>query len=843
MNADFDALASLYAAKKLYPDAEVILSDKLETKVRQFMNMYRDILPFKLGTDIDWTEVTEVVIVDVASLRRVGKFTEELDLRKVKITVFDHHPAHEDDVKADEAYVEAVGANVTLLIEKIREQNIDISWTEATLFGLGIYTDTNYFTNDTTTARDFQAASFLMEKGMRIELVEQYAEYTLLGEQQEILNDLFGAMETYRQDGLEIVVASSDYDTYVGGLANIVSRMIEVTNADAVIAVVGMKNHVYIVGRASSERVNLLPLLTRFKGGGHEKAGSATVKREDVDVVLPLVIEHLPDIYQDGIVARDFMSTPVKTIPDDISIEEAGERMYRYGHSGYPVMHDGKLVGIITRRDLDKAIHHGLGHAPVKAYMTVELITIKPETPLEEIQQIILQHNIGRLPVMQDEKILGIVTRTNIIRKLNELLHRDEEEKIIHTNVAAMLKSELTKDAYYILEQIKDAARKIEGNVYLIGGIVRDLFLHVDNDDIDIVVEGSGIDFAKLLQSEYGGEVIVHESFGTATWVTEDGAQIDVTTSRFEYYDRPASLPDVELSNIDEDLERRDFTINAMAVCLSEGRFGELIDPFNGQQDLYDGKLRVLHNISFVEDPTRILRGIRFEARFGFEMGQETFKFALQSIDKVKNLSMNRIIEDLKRIFHEENVVRAMERLYDVQFWKQFGVSDKTKESTLIQTKNLVETFNKYEHADPNWFYFVTLPFYDTGFDPQLKPFALTKKEMKFVEQVNEISQIQDLENQEKLGDIHARLKPFEDDIVLFELAMRKKANEVEIIRYLDGRKQLEPFLTGADLILYGLKPGKDFKQILFELEIAAFNGEIESKEMAYQWLEKRIEN
>src|SRR5699024_129605 len=138
MNADFDALASLYAAKKLYPDAEVILSDKLETKVRQFMNMYRDTLQYKLGTDVNWDDVTEIIIVDVASLKRVGKFTEAIDPNDVHITVFDHHPPREDDVKADQAYIEEVGANVTLLIERIREANIDISWTEATLFGLGI---------------------------------------------------------------------------------------------------------------------------------------------------------------------------------------------------------------------------------------------------------------------------------------------------------------------------------------------------------------------------------------------------------------------------------------------------------------------------------------------------------------------------------------------------------------------------------------------------------------------------------------------------------------------------------------------------------------------------------
>src|SRR5699024_2801281 len=138
----------------------------------------------------------------------------------------------------------------------------------------------------------------------------------------------------------------------------------------------------------------------------------------------------------------------------------------------------------------------------------------------------------------------------------------------LKTDMASILQAELEKNAYMLLDKIRKTATKENTNVYLVGGIVRDLFLHVPNDDIDIVIEGNGIEFAQYLQKDYGGNVVVHESFGTATWETVDGFSIDVTTSRLEYYDRPASLPDVESSDLMEDLQRRDFTINAMAVCL-----------------------------------------------------------------------------------------------------------------------------------------------------------------------------------------------------------------------------------------------------------------------------------
>src|SRR5699024_6328429 len=490
----------------------------------------------------------------------------------------DHHPPKKGDIDDADCQIEPVGATVTLLIEKMIEQNIPISSFEATLFGLGIYTDTNAFMNDITSARDFKAASFLMDNGMSLEMVHQFSEHVLLPEQQHILNDLFTKMDVRSIDGLEIVVAASSYDFFQSGLATITSRLLEITNTDAVITVVWMKNHVHIVVRASSDRINLLPLLKKFEGGGHEKAGSAMVKRSTCEEILPKVIEYLGLISKPGITVRDMMVYPVKTLTPDTTIEEAGRKMYRYGHSGYPVVQEGKLIGMVTRRDLDKANHHGLGHAPVKAYMSTNLITVTEEKTLEEIQQLIIERNIGRLHVIRDGKIVGIITRTNIIEKMHELALMEEsgKDQPLKTNMKNDLKEQLEHDAFSLLEKIRQTAEQAKIDVYLVGGIVRDLFLHVPNDDIDIVVEGSGIDFAKQLTEDHGGEVLIHESFGTATWETMDGFSIDVTTSRLEYYDRPASLPDVESSYVAEDLQRRDFTINAMAVCLTGEKFGDL---------------------------------------------------------------------------------------------------------------------------------------------------------------------------------------------------------------------------------------------------------------------------
>jgi tRNA nucleotidyltransferase (CCA-adding enzyme) len=496
VNTDFDALASMIAAKKLYPDAQVVISNEQIIPVKQFLNIYRD--TFELVTDnlVEWSEVTEVILVDTASFSRINEYTKDVN----KITVYDHHTDSTSELTGDDINIEPVGAAVTLLIEKIMNRDIEISSFEATLFGLGLYGDTGSFKYPNTTIRDFKAAEFLIKNGMNLKIIQQFTDYKLTSEQQTLLNEVFSNADTFRIDGLKILVSTYEMEDYQMGLATVTNKLLDITGADTVITVVQMKKHVYIVGRVKAERITLLPLLEEFGGGGHDQAGSATVKYSNAQEVYKQVIERLNLILKPAITARDIMSRPVKTLPPETTIEEAGRLMYRYGHSGYPVVEDNELIGITTRRDLDKANHHNLGHAPIKAYMSTDVITIDPDKTIEEMQKLIIQHNIGRLPVIQDDELIGIVTRTNII----EMIHNKEKieglRKPFLKDLHEEMKQHLPEEIYNILNDIRKSAREADIPVYLVGGIVRDIFLKRQNDDIDIVVEGDGIHFLKRLE-------------------------------------------------------------------------------------------------------------------------------------------------------------------------------------------------------------------------------------------------------------------------------------------------------------------------------------------------------
>lgn len=356
--------------------------------------------------------------------------------------------------------------------------------------------------------------------------------------------------------------------------------------------------------------------------------------------------------------ARDIMSSPVRTIRPETTIEQAQRILFRYGHSGLCVVSEtDQLVGIISRRDLDLALHHGFNDAPVKAYMTRNLKTITPNTPLSDIEALMVTYDLGRLPVVENEQLLGIVTRTDVLRQL----YQEREKKTTQPDekfpllscILPSIRERLNPTIWHFLEQAATAAQKRGWHLYLVGGAVRDLLLAPSTytlllQDIDLVVDGfhqaadvgAGVELANTLREIYqDAKLSIHGEFQTAALLWHKDPQlgslwVDIATARTEFYPYPAANPEVEASSIRQDLYRRDFTINALAVRLTSPSEGELLDYFRGVLDLRSHQIRVLHSNSFIEDPTRIFRAVRFAVRLKFKIEARTedyIRFATNS--------------------------------------------------------------------------------------------------------------------------------------------------------------------------------------------------------------------
>ncbi|NEU29683.1 CBS domain-containing protein [bacterium LRH843] len=826
MNLDFDGLACLLAAKKLHPEATVALTDKQQATVKSFLAIYRDQLNFSPYDRIEWSDLNRLILVDVASIKRTGVPVEQLP-QTVKAVVYDHHKSKEGDVAKGERFIERVGAAITLLTEKLTERSISISSFEATLFGLGLYTDTGNFTYPHVTVRDFHAAAKLREFGMDVALIEQFSDQVLSTEEKQLFQTLLTNGEEKSHDGLSIFVATHTQQKFQGGLASLTDKLIETTDSDAVIVIAKMKNHVHIVTRASSTRIDFRPLMEAFEGGGHAGAASALVKNADLHTVIAKMNDYIHTIIKPAITAATMMSSPVKFVSPEDKIESVLRQMFQYGHTGFPVVDDDlRLVGVISRRDADKATHHGLGHAPTKAYMSTEPITVSPDTSLEEIQATMMKYNIGRIPVTANGKMVGIISRTDVI----EQLHKQTEEPMTkdqNSAIVTKMKALLPSDTFHLLQQVGMIADQKKLNVYLIGGIVRDFLLNRENEDIDLVVEGDGIVFAKELANRLGGDVVTHEAFGTATWTTTANLKVDVVTCRTEYYESPGSLPTVRASNIREDLRRRDFTINALALRINKRHFGEILDFFQGQKDINTNTIRILHTLSFIEDPTRIFRGVRFALRFGYQFDNQTKELAKSAASMLKQISPNRLFRELDLLIEEGQILNGMKLLDNLSVWKSlFNI--KPSASSWEKVKKLVEAKEK----DP--FVFVAVLLYCEKQWNAIVSYTLTARQSKLVHSINQMDSMT-LLNKRSTGQIHELLHSFLDESILLYALL---TGNNELVTYVNKRKQLTVLLSGNDLIDLQMKPGPTFSSVLHKITCLQLDGHIHTKEDAINWLQ-----
>jgi len=670
MSTDFDALAAMVAAQKLYPKAKLVFSGKLLPNVEEFVSLYRDALAIPALNNIKASRIGLLILVDTKNPRRLGKLKEILDQPDLKVHIYDHHPWAQGDLRGQLEVVEIVGATTTLLVERIRERHISITPLEATILALGIYEDTGSLAFTSTTVRDVEAVAFLLGQGANLAVVSDFLGRPLSPEQKSLLKTLLLSAEHHQANGVKFLLCTASSPEYVVNLAVLTHTVAEIERPDAIFTVAAMEDRIYIVGRSNVPQIDVGKIVAVFGGGGHAYAGSATVKGAAMNKITGELLSVIKEKVRPPLTCAGIMSSPVKTVSPDTSIDEAGQIMLRYGHSGLPVVKEEKLAGVISRRDIEKAIHHGLGHAPVKGFMTGNIFWASPELPVTGVRDLMIEHDIGRVPIVHDERLVGIVSRSDVLRTLHGDL--PARHRIIYAspfgayshNIKELIRKTVDPVLGGIMLQAGGIGRGLGYHVYAAGGVVRDILLGVKNIDLDLVVEGDGIALARALGEHCGAQVRLHETFGTAEVIFEH-FKIDVATSRVEFYEYPAALPQVESSSLRQDLYRRDFTINAMAIALNSEHFGDLVDYFGGRQDLSNGLVRVLHNLSFIEDPTRILRAVRFEQRYGFTLEPETEKFLIEAVRLrvLGRVSCDRTWVELKYILEEPQAVKMLARL------------------------------------------------------------------------------------------------------------------------------------------------------------------------------------
>lgn len=843
-NADFDALASMLGAHRLFPSALPVLARRLNRNVTGFLTLYRSALPFITRDELPSRRVSHVILTDTHQLPPIRGVTP-----RTALTVIDHHPLSEPRDARATYQCEIIGATSTLIVERLRAANVSLPSLEATLLALGIYEDTGSLSYNSTTPRDIHAAAWLVEEGAVLETVRRFLDPPLSPEQQALYEVFVRSLRPQTIEGYTVMVGGQRVGQAPGEIRSVAHRLMDTFDPTALFLVIQSSEMTNVVARSRDDAVDVGAVARGLGGGGHPRAAAAVLHdgrplEAIVELLWQQVAAHIRA--SDRIErVRDLMSHGAQAFQAEQRLVEIAPLTHRLGHEGYPVLEGGRVVGVLNRREVDRALEHALMELRVRDVMVSGEVALRPEATLTELEKRMVQADIGQVPVVDDEgKLLGIVTRTDLIRHWVRK-HPDEDLSLPVISRAAMV-NVLGEATAGLIGWVGAQIARHDLRGYLVGGVVRDLLLERRNLDLDFVLDGDAIAFASRLQAEHGGRLQTHAAFGTAKWMPDEGfaqahgwlrealpSSIDFVSARNEYYMAPSALPTVYQGSIKLDLRRRDFTINTLALSASPGAgFGEIVDYFGGLADLRAGTLRVLHSLSFVDDPTRILRAVRFEHRLNFTMEARTAALSLSAAPMLRRVSGERIAHEFELLLQEETPERALlalaERGILAAVHSQLGFTAQAAEaferarlqSGAPDAEGLAEL---YLHL---WF--------------ALQPASVVEALVDRL--VYSRARARSLQDAQVVAALLPRLaseevRPSEvawlldgcSDLALqAALVLAKDAlARGRLLRYREAWRDTRPVSGGAALAALGLKPGPCYGELLRRLRAAILDGEL----------------
>lgn len=830
INADFDAVASAMAVQKLYPEAKILLPSSLEKKVRDFLDIYQ---PFEILKPKDVLSSTEaihrLIVVDAQSADRIEYLQEIIQKHSPKIFIYDHHPEGADKLDAVFEQIEPLGAASSLLVELLQRHQVQITPLEATLLALGIYEETGSFLYSSSTARDLLAGAYLLKRGANLKIISSFLTSELTKDEFALMNELLHNTQELTLYDVTVRIAKATLETY-GDVAHLARRLMKIQDIDCIFLLFATPDKTIIIARSDATALNVANVLKAFGGGGHASAAAATVKHKSPDELEPELIEAIKANVSPSKTARDIMSSPVISVSAKDSIRYALSVMTRYGINVVAVLKGRAFFGTISREIASKAIFHGFARAQCEEFTTTDLKVATPQMPVSEVETLMLEHNQRFIPVIENEKIIGAITRTDIMRFMYESLLKKDKVPLkeqsygagVEKNISALLKARLPSDVYSLLIEASRLSDEMQINAYLVGGCVRDLIRGEENLDIDLVVEHNAIDFAERFAKLFDATVSPHIRFQTAhvTIPNFNGRRfdLDIATARTEYYEKPGSLPKVQASSIKKDLYRRDFTINALAVQINARHFGRLLDFFGGQRDIKDRFIRVLHNLSFVEDPTRAYRAVRFAVRFNYRISKHTDNLIKHAVKAniFANVSGSRILEELRLIFEETEPIMALKMLSSrgllTAVHQGLNLTD-TKMTILKSLQDVITWFElSFEgHALDRCVLYLTALLSDvTYYEKVFERLCVPRKMSETIKEALNATSI-------LAEDIIARYRYFKSvsiEVALYAMAVCPMSERRFFAEYFFKYRLLKPSINGNDLKAIGIPSGPIYKEI-----------------------------
>ncbi|MGD9144614.1 MAG: CBS domain-containing protein [Anaerolineae bacterium] len=842
-NTDFDGLASQLAAWKLYPQARPVLPRRPNRNLRDFLTLYWDELPYVRYEDLPRRmEVERIILVDTQT-----PVTPKGMSNDTVVQIIDHHPLGRDLPQNWSYMGEEVGATVTLLLERIIADGLSLTPVEATLLALGIYEDTGSLAYPTTTVRDLRCATWLAEHGANLAVVSDFLHHALTKQQLALYDALLDSAEVIDFAGHTVAVATATAEGYVEEISTLAHKIRDLYDPSGLFLLVDLGEHLQLVARSTTDAVDVGHITGHFGGGGHTRAAAALIRDTDLQaarqVLLDLLEQHIHPLETVG----QIMSHGVHTLSPDATVDEAAEEMLRYGFEGFPVTGgDGTILGILSRREIDRAQRLRLGDMPASHYMTKGDIHVTPGDSVERLQQIMTRYGVGQVPVMNEGEIVGVVTRTDLIKLWATAPHQPPRRR----EIAAKIEAALPHALLDLLKQASDLAQKMGFPLYIVGGFVRDLLLDQPTLDMDLVVEGDAIRLARRLGRRAGARTRSHKRFGTAKIILEGREAefgvpaLDFATARMEFYAYSAALPEVEGSSIKADLHRRDFTINTLAIRLDSDHYGQLLDFYGGERDLKEGLIRALHSLSFIEDPTRIMRAARFEQRLGFSIEPRTAELIDNALPMLSRVTGERIRHELYLILREREPERALCRLDGLSvltqihprlacvegIWEWFALL----RQTIASGKWDIQPEENGRPAPGLYLALLTYSMSRPELEALVDRLKIFRHDLTLLRQTLDLREHEVQLDQRELSNrkLHALLRYSSTaSRMIHWLCTGSERVRARLWRYETELRHVQPVVDGEYLMGLGLKPSPLFSKLLNAVRDARLDGEVHTAE------------
>jgi tRNA nucleotidyltransferase (CCA-adding enzyme) len=861
--ADFDAVAALYGARILEPSAVAILPRRLNRNVRAFLTLYGDRLPLLEFDDLPPGRVDRLTLVDTQVAPSVKRLSE-----RAAVHIVDHHP-RSASLPADwSAHLQDTGATTTILVEAIEEAGTRLELVGASLLLLGIYEDTGSLSYPGTAGRDARAAAWLLDNGANLTITSDFLNHPLSPTQREVYDLLLESAETLSIHGLSVVVAGARAPGMDDEVSPLAHKLRDLFDPAGLFVLVEFDDHIQLVARSTSEAIDVGRISEHFGGGGHERAAAALIRDRRLADVRRELEDELARRVRPARTVAEIMSRGPQLLPPSEPIRDAADRMQRFGHEGFPVVADGRVVGLLTRRSVDRAMAHAMGDQPIANVMEPGSVVVHPQDSIQHLQRMMIQHDWGQVPVADSlsGEIIGIVTRTDLLRSLG-----GPGPSRAPASMAEEVERSLPPRRLALLHLVARQAEAARSPLYIVGGFVRDLLLKQPGTDFDLVVEGDAIALARQLSQAYGGRVSSHGRFGTAKWRLDEadtrlwsalgaGAEgvgelprsVDFVSARTEFYTHPTALPSVQLGSIKLDLHRRDFSINTLALRLDGPTYGQLLDPWGGGRDLRERKIRVLHSISFIDDPTRILRAARLEQRLGFDIEPRTLRLLQEALPLLHRVSGERLQNELELIFEEPKATAILARLqqlhvleavhpglvWDLWIGGRFEAAGAFEPD---RTWRLESPPSATELRYLLWFIRLEAPNLDSISTRLHLSLGLTRT----IQQAASLWQSRSAwQTSDRPSQVAARFEGVsEAALVGLWLALDgEPAGREAVARFLETLRFVQPTITGDDLRSMGLPPGPAYGRVLAALRKAWLDGDVADEPAEQRLLDRLLE-